>query len=169
MLVAMSSNPESSVERMYDIFQKFILERFPDCILTHASKPKPKIDTCLFANYTTETLCRECAEVAYTPNHTSHKKFKQEYVLGNTHTQVFTHIKHFVLFMVAQFCTNSHNTETTVAQAPQGKEESIVACWSHNVHIHDIFFSYRVSSEGASHSPNWFSLPFCLFLFIFNI
>lgn len=36
----------------------------------------------LVAEYTIETLCHKCVEIAFTPNNCEHQKFKHEYVLG---------------------------------------------------------------------------------------
>lgn len=45
-------------------------------------------DTHVFAEYTVETLCQQCIEVAFAPNNTAHQKFKHEYILGDTLAKV---------------------------------------------------------------------------------
>lgn len=83
MFVAMASNPESSVERVYNIFQNVIHDKFPN-----------------YEEYTTDTLCQKCVEIAFTPNNTLHQKFKQKYVLGTTRVMVIIYMNfYFAIFL----------------------------------------------------------------------
>lgn len=90
MIVVMASNPEWIVERVFNIFKTLIHDKFPNCIPyfivdLHLMKV---VDKFLFVGYTSETLCQQCVEIAFTPDHPEHRRFKHEYVLGTNMAMV---------------------------------------------------------------------------------